>query len=81
MVEDDPGPLPGVTVVRVNNTAEALGWLSAAFYDFPARSLSLIGLTGTNGKTTVSWMVEQMLCSAGYQVGVIGTVNYRYQDG
>ena len=80
VVEDDPGPLPGVTVVRVNNTAEALGWLSAAFYDFPARSLSLIGLTGTNGKTTVSWMIEQVLFSAGCQVGVIGTVNYRYRD-
>ncbi|MCI5164837.1 MAG: UDP-N-acetylmuramoyl-L-alanyl-D-glutamate--2,6-diaminopimelate ligase [Candidatus Electrothrix sp. GM3_4] len=81
VVEDDPGPLPGVTVVRVNNAAEALGWLSSAFYDFPARSLALIGLTGTNGKTTVSWMIEQVLISAGYQVGVIGTVNYRYQDG
>ena len=80
VVEDDPGPLPGVTVVRVNDTAEALGWLSAAFYDFPARSLTLIGLTGTNGKTTVSWMIEQVLFSAGYQVGVIGTVNYRYRD-
>ena len=80
IVEDDPAPLPGVTVVRVNNTAEALGWLSAAFYDFPARSLTLIGLTGTNGKTTVSWMIEQMLISAGYQIGVIGTVNYRYRD-
>ncbi|MDU9049949.1 MAG: UDP-N-acetylmuramoyl-L-alanyl-D-glutamate--2,6-diaminopimelate ligase [Candidatus Electrothrix sp. Rat3] len=81
VVEDDPGPLPSVTVVRVNNTAEALGWLSAAFYDFPAQSLTLVGLTGTNGKTTVSWMVEQVLFSAGYQVGVIGTVNYRYRDG
>ncbi|MGB5685580.1 MAG: UDP-N-acetylmuramoyl-L-alanyl-D-glutamate--2,6-diaminopimelate ligase, partial [Candidatus Electrothrix sp.] len=80
VVEDDPGPLPGVTVVKVNNTAEALGWLSAAFYDFPAQSLTLVGLTGTNGKTTVSWMVEQLLFSAGYQVGVIGTVNYRYRD-
>ncbi|MCI5162878.1 MAG: UDP-N-acetylmuramoyl-L-alanyl-D-glutamate--2,6-diaminopimelate ligase, partial [Candidatus Electrothrix sp. AX5] len=81
VVENDPGPLPGVTVVKVNNTAEALGWLSAAFYDFPAQLLTLVGLTGTNGKTTVSWMIEQMLISAGYQVGVIGTVNYRYQDG
>jgi murE/murF fusion protein len=80
VVEDDPGPLSGVTVVRVKNSSVALGWLLAAFYDFPARSLSLIGLTGTNGKTTVSWMLEQMLSSAGYQVGVIGTVNYRYQD-
>jgi murE/murF fusion protein len=81
VVEDDPGPLPVVTVVRVDNAAEALGWLAAAFYDFPAQSLTLIGLTGTNGKTTVSWMLERMLTGAGCQVGVIGTVNYRYQDG
>ncbi|MCW5211481.1 UDP-N-acetylmuramoyl-L-alanyl-D-glutamate--2,6-diaminopimelate ligase, partial [Desulfobulbus sp. TB] len=80
VVEKDPGPLSGVTVIKVNNASEALGWLSAAFYNFPARSLALIGLTGTNGKTTVSWMLEQMLASAGYQVGVIGTVNYRYQE-
>ncbi len=80
VVENDPGPLSGVTVVRVKNSSEALGWLFAAFYDFPAHSLGLIGLTGTNGKTTVSWMIERMLISAGYQVGVIGTVNYRYQD-
>ncbi|MCI5117614.1 MAG: UDP-N-acetylmuramoyl-L-alanyl-D-glutamate--2,6-diaminopimelate ligase [Candidatus Electrothrix sp. LOE1_4_5] len=80
VVEHDPGPLSGVTVIRVNNSSEALGWLAAAFYNFPARSLALIGLTGTNGKTTVSWMLEQMLTSAEYQVGVIGTVNYRYQE-
>ena len=81
VVEDDPGPLPHVTVIRVKNTSEALGWLTAALYDFPANSLTLIGLTGTNGKTTVSWMLEQMLASAGHQVGVIGTVNYRYRNG
>lgn len=80
LVEDDPGPLANVTVVRVQDTSEALGWLASAFYDFPVQSLCLIGLTGTNGKTTISWMLEQMLTSAGHQVGVIGTVNYRYQD-
>ncbi len=80
LVEDDPGPLPGVTVIQVNNTSAALGWLSAAFQDFPARSMTLIGVTGTNGKTTVSWMIEEMLTTAGYQVGVIGTVNYRYRN-
>ncbi|MCI5122411.1 MAG: UDP-N-acetylmuramoyl-L-alanyl-D-glutamate--2,6-diaminopimelate ligase, partial [Candidatus Electrothrix sp. AUS4] len=80
VVEEDPGPLANVTVVRVQDTSEALGWLASAFYDFPVQFLTLIGLTGTNGKTTISWMLEQMLTSAGHQVGVIGTVNYRYQD-
>ncbi|MCI5222819.1 MAG: UDP-N-acetylmuramoyl-L-alanyl-D-glutamate--2,6-diaminopimelate ligase, partial [Candidatus Electrothrix sp. AR4] len=80
VVEEDPGELPGTTIVRVNSTYAALGWLSAAFHDFPAKSMTLIGLTGTNGKTTVSWLIEQMLRTNGCRVGVIGTVNYRYPN-
>ncbi len=70
----------GVTVIRVKDAQAALGWLSAAFYGFPARLMTMIGLTGTNGKTTVSWLIEQMLRTGGCRVGVIGTVNYRYPD-
>ncbi len=80
IVEEDPGLLPGVNVVTVNDTHVALGVLAAAFQGFPARSLVMIGLTGTNGKTTVSWMVEQMLTGCGCRVGVIGTIDYRYPD-
>jgi murE/murF fusion protein len=67
-------------VIRVNDSHTALGRLSAAFHGFPARSMTMIGLTGTNGKTTVSWLIEQMLRTNGSRVGVIGTVNYRYPD-
>jgi UDP-N-acetylmuramoyl-L-alanyl-D-glutamate--2,6-diaminopimelate ligase/murE/murF fusion protein len=42
--------------------------------------LTLIGITGTNGKTTVAYLVERILQTAGYEVGVIGTINYRYSD-
>jgi len=80
VVERDPGSLPGGTVVRVTDSHAALGVLSAAFHRFPARSMIMIGLTGTNGKTTVSWLLEQMLQNSGFRVGVIGTVNYRYLD-
>ncbi len=80
VVENDPGPLPGVTVVQVKDSHAALGWLAAALHDFPAQNMSLIGLTGTNGKTTISWLIEQMLAASGCQVGVIGTVNYRWTD-
>ena len=80
VVEDDPGSLSGVRVFRVTDTHRALGILSAAFHGFPNRSMTMIGLTGTNGKTTVSWMLEQMLQGKGRKVGVIGTVNYRYPD-
>ncbi|MBW1749501.1 MAG: UDP-N-acetylmuramoyl-L-alanyl-D-glutamate--2,6-diaminopimelate ligase, partial [Deltaproteobacteria bacterium] len=80
VVEDNPGLLPGVVVVRVNDSHAALGILSAAYQGFPSHSMTMIGLTGTNGKTTVSWMIEQMLHNSGCRVGVIGTVNYRYPD-
>ncbi len=80
VVEGDGDVPPDVSVVRVNDSHAALGVLSAAFHGFPARSMTMIGLTGTNGKTTVSWMLEQMLQSCGFRVGVIGTVNYRYPD-
>jgi len=80
VVEDAPGVLPGVTVIQLDDSHAALGVLSAALQGFPASSMTMIGLTGTNGKTTVSWMIEQMLSCRGYQVGVIGTVNYRYPD-
>ncbi|NOQ46140.1 MAG: UDP-N-acetylmuramoyl-L-alanyl-D-glutamate--2,6-diaminopimelate ligase [Desulfobulbaceae bacterium] len=69
-----------VCVVRVFDSHLALGELAAAWCGYPAREMTLIGLTGTNGKTTITWLIEQMLLAAGYQAGVIGTVNYRYID-
>ena len=78
VVEDDPGPLPGVTVMQVHDCHAAIGVLTAALEGFPSSSMTMIGLTGTNGKTTVSWMIEHMLSCDGFRVGVIGTVNYRY---
>jgi len=79
VVEKNCVTLPtDVTVIRVDDTRSALGALAADFYGFPARELTMIGLTGTNGKTTVSWLLEWMLKNIGCQVGVIGTINYRY---
>ncbi len=80
VAEEDPGPAAGVNVVRVHDSHLALGILSAACHGFPSREMTMIGLTGTNGKTTVSWMIEQMLRDSNCRVGVIGTVNYRYPD-
>jgi murE/murF fusion protein len=64
--------------VAVGNTRKALAALSAEFYGHPSTHLFLIGVTGTNGKTTTAYLIENILASAGYKVGVIGTVNYRY---
>ncbi|HEX9014040.1 MAG TPA: UDP-N-acetylmuramoyl-L-alanyl-D-glutamate--2,6-diaminopimelate ligase, partial [Anaerolineaceae bacterium] len=69
---------PGVVQVEVADTRAALGQLAAAFYDHPARELQMIGITGTNGKTTCAYLLEAIIREAGGNPGVIGTVNYRY---
>lgn len=64
--------------IRVSDSRKALAALAARFYDYPSTRLKIIGITGTNGKTTTSYLIEKILEKAGCQVGVIGTVNYRY---
>jgi len=68
----------GVPTVTVDDSHAALGKLLAAFYRNPATRLTLIGITGTNGKTTTAYLIESILMQAGYNPGVIGTVNYRF---
>ena len=67
----------GCTVVKVSNSRQAFGLLASAYYGHPGRHLRLIGITGTNGKTTTSYIIESILQAAGKAVGVIGTVSYR----
>ena len=62
-----------VPCVLVDNTREALAFMSDVFYDHPTRKLKLIGVTGTNGKTTTTFLVKNILEAAGYKVGLIGT--------
>jgi UDP-N-acetylmuramoyl-L-alanyl-D-glutamate--2,6-diaminopimelate ligase len=52
---------------------------SAKFYNYPDRELNIIGLTGTNGKTTISYMIDSIFAYAGINCGVMGTINYRYR--
>jgi len=63
------------TYIGVENPRYALTWLAAAFYNFPARKLTVIGVTGTDGKTTTSNLVYKILVSAGIRAGMISTVN------
>ena len=65
-------------VIQVANTRIALADLAACFFGHPSRGLTLIGITGTNGKTTVAYLIESILLQADFKVGVIGTINYRY---
>jgi murE/murF fusion protein len=73
----DTGTL-AIPVLVVADTHAALAEAAAAWHGYPARDLRLIGITGTNGKTTTSWLLEALLLHAGHRPGVIGTVDYRY---
>lgn len=64
-----------VPYLRLENSRRALTWLSAAFYDWPARRLTVIGVTGTDGKTTTTNLLYQILLAAGIKAGMISTVN------
>lgn len=77
VVVDRPVRSTAVTV-EVENTRKALASISSAFYGHPSRSLCIIGITGTNGKTTAAFLIEGILTEAGFATGVIGTINSRY---
>lgn len=63
-----------VAWVRVASTDDALGHLAAAFHGHPSETIDVLAVTGTNGKTTVSWLVETILKHAGHRSGLIGTI-------
>jgi len=65
-------------MVRVLNSRKALAQLASVFYGDPSAELTVIAITGTNGKTTTSYLIESILQASGKAVGVIGTINYRY---
>jgi len=65
-------------VIEVNNTRKALAAISSRFYAYPSMGLCIVGVTGTNGKTTTTYIIENIFARAGFNVGVIGTINYRY---
>jgi UDP-N-acetylmuramoyl-L-alanyl-D-glutamate--2,6-diaminopimelate ligase len=69
-----------VTQIRVADVREALACAARAYYEHPSSRLKVIGVTGTNGKTTVAFMVKAILESAGTKTGLIGTVRYEIGD-
>ncbi len=78
LTEGRPQVNPGVTVVRVPDSLGAMAGIAACFYDYPSRSMTLVGVTGTNGKTTTSLLIESILKKIGLSVGVLGTLAYRW---
>jgi len=78
--ERDFIPPSGVTAIRVRDSRRALGEMARNFFDDPSSALCLVAVTGTNGKTTITYLLESILKNAGHPVGVLGTVNYRYGE-
>lgn len=70
---------PGATWIRTKNVRRTMGLWGAHFYGRPSRRMKVVGVTGTNGKTTVAYLVESIFSAAGLEPGVIGTINYRYR--
>ena len=71
---------PGVTLITSEQPRRLLGAMADQFYRRPSERLTLIGVTGTSGKTTTTYVLEAIGKALGWTVGVIGTVNYRYAD-
>lgn len=74
IVEKDVTVAPDVTVIKVSDTRLALAELSAAYFGHPAKEITTIGITGTKGKTTATYMVKSILEGAGFKTGLIGTI-------
>ncbi len=77
VVCERPVRTEAATIV-VENSRKALAQLAGTFFDHPSQALTVIAITGTNGKTTTSYLIESILRRAGINTGVIGTINYRF---
>ena len=69
--------ISGVTYIEVENSGESLGQIASNFYGNPSKKLKLVGVTGTNGKTTTTSLLFELFTNLGYKVGLISTVIYR----
>lgn len=78
VTEQHVSAYPGVAIVQVKDSRDALGRLAHAAYGNPSEDMLVLGVTGTNGKTTTTYLLEAILTAAGYNVGVLGTIEYRY---
>lgn len=80
ITEQDVKVPAGCTVVQVSDTRYAMGIMSSAFFDHPSKKLNVLGVTGTNGKTSVAHIAEELLRSLGKRTGLIGTVENKIAD-
>jgi UDP-N-acetylmuramoyl-L-alanyl-D-glutamate--2,6-diaminopimelate ligase len=69
-----------VTYIKVADSNEVLGKLASAFYQFPSAKLKVIGVTGTNGKTSIATLLYKMFLKLGYKTGLLSTISYRINE-
>jgi len=75
-----PELAPQITYIAVKDSREALAFIASNYYDNPSSNLKLVGVTGTNGKTTVSSLLYQVFKALGFKVGLISTVTIKVDD-
>ena len=81
LVEEIPAVIPeGMTLIKVEDTRAAMELVTPYFFDYPGKKLRMLGVTGTNGKTTTTNIMRLILRQAGYKVGLIGTINIMIED-
>ena len=78
VVEDDSNLPEGVTAVTVCDARQAMAQMAACYFGNPTTAVPLIGITGTNGKTTTTYLIESILAKGGIPSAVLGTINYRF---
>lgn len=80
LAEKDFDSPPGIKKILIDDVRKSLPAITNNFYKCPSEKLKMIGVTGTNGKTTITYIIESILKNAGREAGVIGTINYRFKD-
>jgi UDP-N-acetylmuramoyl-L-alanyl-D-glutamate--2,6-diaminopimelate ligase len=78
--EKQPEHVEAVTTVLVDNARQTMALVSSEFYGNPTEEMQTVGITGTNGKTTITYLLEAILGEAGLHPAVIGTINYRFGE-
>ncbi|MCX6252244.1 MAG: UDP-N-acetylmuramoyl-L-alanyl-D-glutamate--2,6-diaminopimelate ligase [Bacteroidetes bacterium] len=81
LCEETPSEIAeNITYIKVANSAVALGNIAAAYYDHPSSKMNLVGVTGTNGKTTIVTLLYQLFQSLGYKTGLLSTIHNRINE-
>lgn len=78
--QDEVEKIDGITYIKVEDSRIALATMAATYYGNPARKLKLIGVTGTKGKTTTTYMIRDIMLASGKKIGMIGTICNTYGD-